>query len=152
MTAQAESMDRDVQQVPYVIHLVHPKPASLPVLDRCLYWAGKIGLGRTWGGWPGYCMDNNNPNNNLNKNPRYCTGRGSGAKSGLGSWVLVDIENSLIQINLISMIATITRVRISILRGFGFECWVIVGVIVREHNNNPTQDCTNSSGILCGGG
>ena len=46
MTAQAESMDRDVQQVPYVIHLVHPKPASLPVLDRCLYWAGEIG----WGG------------------------------------------------------------------------------------------------------
>jgi hypothetical protein len=38
MTAKAESMDRDVQRVPYVIHAVHPKSASLPFLDRCLYW------------------------------------------------------------------------------------------------------------------
>ena len=51
----------------------------------------------------------------------------------LGARVLVDILNIKIKINLISMITTITRARIKVLHKAPLSFRVIVGVIVRDH-------------------
>ena len=46
------------------------------------------------------------------------------------------------------MNATITRVEISSLRRFDLRSWVIVRVIVREHNNNPTRNRRRRIGFI----
>ena len=42
----------------------------------------------------------------------------------------------------------ITRVEINSLRMFGLISWVLVRVIVREHNNNPTRNCLRCTGFI----
>ena len=46
------------------------------------------------------------------------------------------------------MNTAITRVKINSLRRFGLISWVIVRVIVREHNNNPTRTCLRCTGFI----
>ena len=50
------------------------------------------------------------------------------------------------------MITTTTRAQIRVSRRSCLDCGVVVGVVVREHNNYPTQKCYNCIGFLNRGG
>ena len=69
----------------------------------------------------------------LNETLNIAPGVRQGRKTRVGAWVIVSILNKIFKINLISMIATITRAQFSVPRRSGCECWVIVRVIVGEH-------------------